>query len=51
MDDYLTAKNYRDDSQAGLTAAETSFSQIADFFAERIYAVTEQGVELTAFLA
>lgn len=30
---------------------ETSFSQIADFFAKRIYAITEQGVELKAFLA
>jgi hypothetical protein len=30
---------------------ETSFSQMADFFAKRIYAITEQGVELKAFLA
>ena len=30
---------------------ETSFSQIADLFAKRIYAVTARGVELKAFLA
>ena len=30
---------------------ETSFSQIADLFAKRIYAVTPRGVELKAFLA
>jgi hypothetical protein len=30
---------------------ETSFSQMADCFAKRIYAITEQGVELKAFLA
>jgi hypothetical protein len=30
---------------------ETSFSQMADFFAKRIYAITEQGIELKAFLA
>jgi hypothetical protein len=30
---------------------ETSFSQIADCFAKRIYAITPRGVELKAFLA
>lgn len=30
---------------------EISFSQMADFFAKRIYAITEQGIELKAFLA
>jgi hypothetical protein len=30
---------------------ETSFSQIADFFAKRIYAITARGIELKAFLA
>lgn len=30
---------------------ETSFSQMADFFAKRIYAITERGIELKAFMA
>ena len=30
---------------------ETSFSQIADFFAKRIYVITERDVELKTFLA
>jgi len=30
---------------------ETSFSQMADYFAKRIYAITSRGVELKAFLA
>lgn len=30
---------------------ESSFSQMADFFAKRIYAITERGIELRAFLA